>query len=116
MVDRGDDKAGLGQRLDRIVMADKVAASAVRDDNERQLVVLDRTILCADDRDAEPGRDLAEVDFARRLGARIPHRSFTGRAVSVGQHLDETEAGHRQSSRLSSDRLNAPIRTRAHRH
>jgi len=45
MIDGSDDKAGIGERLGRIVMADQGAASAVRDNNERQLVATGRTIL-----------------------------------------------------------------------
>ena len=64
MIDRSDDKPGIGERLGCIVMADEGAAPAVRDDDERQLVAADRTVLY-------PGHgDVAEVDLARRLGAR----------------------------------------------
>jgi hypothetical protein len=37
-VDGSDDKAGIGERLSRIVMAGEIAAPAVRDDDKRQLV------------------------------------------------------------------------------
>jgi hypothetical protein len=37
MIDGGDDKAGIGKRLGDIVMADEVAASAVRNDDEWSL-------------------------------------------------------------------------------
>jgi hypothetical protein len=87
MIDGGDDKAGVGQRLGRIVKVDEVAAVAVRDDDQRQPVAADRTILY-------PGQgDLAEVDLARRLGAGIPHRPRECRTVGVGGHLDEAETG-----------------------
>jgi hypothetical protein len=37
MIDGGDDKAGIGKRLGDIVMADEIAASAVRNDDEWSL-------------------------------------------------------------------------------
>jgi hypothetical protein len=45
MVDCGDDKAGIGERLGSVVMQDEVAAPAVRDDNKRQPIAADRTFL-----------------------------------------------------------------------
>jgi hypothetical protein len=44
MIDGGDDEAGIGERLGHIVMADEIAACAMRDDDERQLVAADRTV------------------------------------------------------------------------
>src|SRR5207302_815018 len=77
MIDRSDDEAGIGERLGRIVMADEVAAPAMRDDDERQPVAGDRTIL-------RPRKGYsAEVDLSRRLGAGIPHRSVEGGTSSV---------------------------------
>src|SRR5712691_4272388 len=87
MRDGGDDKAGIGQRLGRIVKVPEGAATAVRDDDERQRVAADRTILY-------PGHgDVAEVDLSRRFGAGIPHRSFEGRTTGIRRHVDETETG-----------------------
>jgi hypothetical protein len=44
MVYRGDDEARIGQRLGRVVMADEIAAPAVREDDKRSLVALDRAV------------------------------------------------------------------------
>src|SRR5208282_2120860 len=85
MIDGSDDKAGIGERLGRIVMADEGAAPAVRDNDERQLVAADRTIL-------NTGHGyVAKVDLARRLGAGRPDRSLEGRTVSVRGHVDEAK-------------------------
>jgi hypothetical protein len=45
MIDRGDDKAGIGQRLGRVVIVPELAAIAMRDDDERQLVAAELSIL-----------------------------------------------------------------------
>lgn len=45
MIDGGDDKPGVRECLGGIVMADEGAAPAMRDDDQRQLVTTDRTIL-----------------------------------------------------------------------
>ena len=59
----------------------------MRDDDKRQLVAADRTVL-----NSRYG-DIAEVDLARRLGTGIPHRSLEGRTFGVRGHLDEAETG-----------------------
>jgi hypothetical protein len=35
MIDRRDDKAGIGEYFNRVVMADEIARPAVRDDDQR---------------------------------------------------------------------------------
>jgi hypothetical protein len=58
MSDPGDDEPGVSERLGCVVMGNRDAAIAMRDHNERQLVVRERTILHA-------GHDhAAEVDLA----------------------------------------------------
>ena len=42
MIDRSDDKAGVGERLGRIVMADEVASPSMRDDDKRKIFAADR--------------------------------------------------------------------------
>jgi hypothetical protein len=46
MIDGGNDETRVGERLGHIVKAEKGAASAVRNDDERQLVAADLAILC----------------------------------------------------------------------
>ena len=87
MIDGGGDKAGIAKRLRTIAMTDKGAALAVRDDDERQLVALNRTIPYS------RNGDIAELDLSRRFGVGIPHRSLEGRTVSVGGHLDGGDNG-----------------------
>jgi hypothetical protein len=87
MSNGSDDKARIGQHLGDIVKLGEGRAAAMRNDNERQFLADDRTIL-------DPGeRGFAELDLARRLGAGIPHRSFECRTVRIGRHLDEPETG-----------------------
>src|SRR4051812_37383559 len=46
-IDRGHDKAGVGQRFCRVVVTAEPAAAIVRDDHQRQLAPRDRTVLRA---------------------------------------------------------------------
>src|SRR5215472_16161521 len=100
MIDRGDDKTGVGEGLGGVVMAYKVAAPAVRNDDERQLVAMDRAVPYPGD------RDIAEVDLARRLRAGVLDRSVEGWSVRIGGRLDEAEPRgvRRRRGKPESDR------------
>src|SRR5712664_4905668 len=70
-----------------VVMTDEVASPAVRDDDERQVLVGQWTVL-------HPRQgDLAEIDLFRRLRAEIPHGSLERRAVGAGGYIDGADTG-----------------------
>jgi len=69
MIDGGGDKASVGKHLRDIMMTNEGTAPAVGDDNKRQLLTVNRTIL-------HPGHGgVAEIDLPRRFGAGRPHCS-----------------------------------------
>src|SRR5689334_7860133 len=97
MIDGGGDKARIGKHLRDIVMTDERAAAAMRDDDKRELVAGDRTIL-------HPGEsDVAEIDLARCFRAGKPHRSVEGWTVRVGGHPDKLETGSLRECRLEKE-------------
>ena len=114
MIDGGNYKDGVGERLGRIVVANEGAVPAVRDDDERQLVATDWTILYSGE------RDVAEDDLARRFGAVIPHRSFEGRTVRIGEHVNELKIGsvseRRRETEGDRDELSGGQHQRASSH
>src|SRR5215475_1402248 len=83
MTDRGDDVAGVGEHFGSVVMADEAAAPAVRDDDQRQLLAEQRTIL---------PRENVETNLSRRLSAGIPDRDAHGRTTGVGRNVDRSKA------------------------
>src|SRR5258708_38110860 len=109
MVDGGDDEAGISERRGRIMMKAEPAGTSMRDDDERELVAGDRTILYARHREA------AKHYFLRGRGTRGPHDSRYGRSLGVGRHIDELETGGPDGCRRATQRDDERELVRAHR-
>ena len=75
MVDGGDDKAGIGQRLCGVMMCAEPGASAVRENNQRQFCPCDGTILYAHQAEIGGHRERAERHNFWLCGAWIPDRA-----------------------------------------
>src|SRR5258708_29499180 len=73
MVDGGHDKAGVGQCFLDVIMPAEPTASAVRDNDQRQLCARDRTVLHALKRIDKLHRKTAERHTLWLSGAWIPN-------------------------------------------
>ncbi len=99
MVDRDGDETGVRERLGGVMVPEKRAAMAMRDDDERQLLARHRTIFG----DGEDVR--THLHLARRLGAWIPDRAHQRFKRPVRRNLDALEAGRmRQRRRKTKNR------------
>jgi hypothetical protein len=117
MIDRGDDKAGIGQRLCRVMICAEPPGATVGENNQRQLCSRDGTILHANQAEIGGHRQLAQRDVLRLAFAWIPDgacqawigivkldtRRVRGR-VQTAQEADKSQKRpEQQSSHQSSE-------------
>jgi hypothetical protein len=109
MIDRSHDKSGVSEHLIGVVMTDEIAPSALGDDDERQFLAEQRTVL-------NPGQgEFPEIHLSCRLGAGILDRSLKSRAVGVGLYIDGPEAGALSQRRAETEDDRAEQFARVHR-
>src|SRR5262245_28118035 len=97
MTDSSDDETGVREHFIGVVMAGEVATAAVRDDDQRQLVAEQWTIL-----HPRQGENV-ETNLSRRFGAGIPDRAVNRRTVGVGGNIDRSQAGGLRQRRREAE-------------
>lgn len=91
MIDRGHDKAGVGQRFCRVMVPAEPASAAVRDDHQRQFAPRDRTVLYALKGIGPVHRKAAERYALRRRRPGIPDG-----ACQIWIGIEKLDAGRRR--------------------
>src|SRR6266852_8163032 len=86
VIDGCDDKAAVRQRRRHVVMTTKPSGSAMRDNNERQLVTDNGAISGAGD------HSVANRNLLLGCVAWVPNRTSEGLPSSVGRHVKEPHA------------------------
>jgi len=97
MGDPGDDKSTIGDCRGGVVQIPKAAADTVRQNDQRELIAAQRTILGSNDGYS------GDLDAAGRLRTRVPDRACERRTVGIGRHLDEPETGSLRKRRYETE-------------